>query len=153
MKREMFAVFCALLTVAAMAGCSASGNLASLPTPRTAASPTRWVTVVSGHVSGKRPATVDLGVHRLGTDTRVSWRLSGPQYPAATLTLLAVFANGETSAMSVPPQKPPNTLEDGSDGLLGLMLKPGVYHLYFSQRFPRSKGPGFDVAFAILTTP
>ena len=79
--------------------------------------------------------------------------LSGPQYPAATLTFVAVYANGETDAMSVPPQKPPNTLERGPNDFLGLLLKPGDYHIYFSQRFPRSKGPGFDVAFTILTTP
>ena len=42
--------------------------------------------------------------------------------------------------------------ERGPDDLLGLLLKSGDYHLYFSQRFPRSKGPGFDVAFTILTT-
>ena len=153
MKRAMFAVFCALLTVAVMAACSAGSNPTSSPAPSTATSQTQWVKVASGHVSGKRPATVDLGVHRLGANTRVSWTLSGPQYPAATLTFVAVYANGQTDATSVLPQKPPNTLERGPNDFLGLLLKPGDYHIYFSQRFPRSKGPGFDVAFTILTTP
>ena len=153
MKRVMLALCSVLATLAVVVGCSAGSSPASSPSASPSTTHTQWVKVASGHLSGARPATVDLGVHRLGHDTRVSWALSGPQYPPATLTFRAVGSNGATYANSIPPQKPPNTLRSGPTTILGLLLKPDDYHLYFSQRFPRSGGPGFDIAFTVLTTP
>jgi hypothetical protein len=109
--------------------------------------------VASGHISGKRPAVVDLGVHRLGSDTRLSWVLSGPQNPPATLSFRVVGTNGDTNTNTVPPQKPPNAVPRRDDAALGAYgLKPGYYRVYLSQRFPPSGGPGgYDVSFVVFT--
>jgi len=51
----------------------------------------------------------------------------------------------------VSPEDPTFALHSDEALILG-PIRPGDYRVYLSQRFPPSKGPGYDIKFTISTT-
>jgi hypothetical protein len=124
-------------------GCGGADNADKTP---------RWETVVSSEVSGAKPVKLLLGTYELGDRVRIGWDLSGPDNRAVTFTLRAVeISRGTGFGASVSPGDPLFALHSDEVLVLG-PLRPGDYRLYFSQRFPPSKAPGYDVKFTIATT-
>ena len=136
---------------ATSAGCG-SGGTGGSPSP----APT-WTPVTSVHVSGVRPIKLNLGAFGLGDRLRVAWVLSGPQKPPVVLTLRIINTeNGLGRGQVVTPRSAPQPVARRDDQAMTLTLIPGTYRIYFSQRFPRSRGPGYDIAlsfFTMRTTP
>jgi hypothetical protein len=131
-----------ILAVAGLtAGCALIGNQPYDP----------WQLVTSGRIDGDRPVKLSLGAYQLGDRVRLAWTLSGPDNPPVALTLRAEgVTRGDGYAHSIPPQK--HGLPRHDDHAMGMLdLQPGVYRLYFSQRFRPSRGPGYDISFAIYT--
>ena len=129
---------------AAAAGCGGSKPAAS-------ASP-RWVQVLTTNVSGEKPVKLNLGTHELGAGARLSWVLSGPtKAPPVVLTFRIINQkNGVGFGSSVSPKDPGFSLDDQDAFLLGPIWK-GLYRVYFSQRFPQGKGPGYDARITVWT--
>jgi hypothetical protein len=112
----------------------------------------RWETVVSSEVSGAEPVKLLLGTYELGDRVRIGWELSGAENPDVTFTLRAVEISAGTGfGASVSPGDALFKLRGDEVLVLG-PIRPGDYRLYFSQRFPPSTAPGYDVKFTISTT-
>jgi hypothetical protein len=111
-----------------------------------------WETVVAAEVSGDEPVKLLLGTYELGDRVRIGWDLSGPENPAVTFTLRVVeISAGNGFGASVSPGDPLFALHGDEVLVLG-PIRPGDYRVYFSQRFPPSTAPGYDVKFTISTT-
>jgi hypothetical protein len=111
-----------------------------------------WKTVVSSEVSGAKPVKLLLGTYELGDRVRIGWDLSGPENPDVTFTLRAVEISAGTGfGASISPGDALFALHSDEVLVLG-PIRPGDYRLYFSQRFPPSTAPGYDVKFTISTT-
>ncbi len=83
---------------------------------------------------------------------RIGWDLSGAENPDVTFTLRAVEISAGTGfGASVSPGDALFKLHGDEVLVLG-PIRPGDYRLYFSQRFPPSTAPGYDVKFTISTT-
>jgi len=112
----------------------------------------QWETVVSSEVSGAKPVKLLLGTYELGDRVRIGWDLSGPENQDVTFTLRAVEISAGTGfGASVSPGDTLFALNSDEVLVLG-PIRPGDYRLYFSQRFPPSSAPGYDVKFTISTT-
>jgi len=138
----LFALVLAALTGAA-AGCALIGNT----------SVQHWDPVASGHISGERPVRLFLGTYHLGDRVRLAWVLSGPQSPPVTLTLRADSVRPRNGySTSVMLQKHPVAIPRINEHALGLSdVEPDEYRLYFSQRFRKAQGPGYDIRFTVFT--
>jgi hypothetical protein len=136
--------FALVALAAAAAGCGGSKPAAS-------ASP-RWVQVLTTDVSGAKPVKLNLGTHELGAGARLSWVLTGPtKAPPVVLTFRIINQkNGVGYGSSVSPKDPGFSLDDQDAFLLGPIWK-GAYYVYFSQRFPQGKGPGYDAKITVWT--
>lgn len=133
----------ALVTLAgASGGC---GHASENPAPR-------WERVTSAQVSGDQPVKLNLGAYRLGDRLRLAWVLSGPENPPVTLTLRIVnVKNGSGYGHAVTPKSEGHAIARRDDQAISLILVPGDYRVYFSQRFPPARGPGYDITFTIYT--
>jgi hypothetical protein len=127
----------------ASAGCGKTDDADTTP---------QWETVVSTDVSGAKPVKKLLGTYHLGDRVRLSWDLSGAENPSAMFTLRVVeITRGTGFGASVSTRDANFALHSDEVLVLG-PLRPGDYRLYFSQRFPASGGPGYDVKLTISTT-
>jgi hypothetical protein len=145
--RSAFIAFCVTVLAAfagASIGCGGSGDADKTP---------EWKTVISTDVSGDKPVKLLLGTFPLGDRVRLAWDLSGPEDPPPVMLTLRVVdvMSGTGFGASVSPGDPLFTLSSEEVLVLG-PFKPRDYRLYFSQRFPPSKGPGYDVKLTISTT-
>jgi hypothetical protein len=133
----------ALVTIAgASGGC---GGVSENPVPQ-------WERVVSAQVSGDQPVKVNLGNHRLGDRLRLAWVLSGPEDPPVTLTLrIFNVKNGGGYGYAVTPESEGHAIARRDDQAIRLAMVPGEYRIYFSQRFPPARGPGYDIKLTIYT--
>jgi hypothetical protein len=140
----LVAAAAALLALAALAaGCGGSSQ------PAAAASP-QWKQVLTTDVSGAKPVKLNLGTHELGAGARLSWVLSGPtKAPPVVLTFRIINQkNGVGYGSSVSPTDPGFSLDD-QDAFLLVPIWKGPYYVFFSQRFPQVKGPGYDVKLTV----
>jgi hypothetical protein len=137
----------ALLALVALAATSAGcggGSPGASPSPE-------WQEVVTSKVSGKAPVKLNLGTHQLGTKVRLAWKLTGPDDPPVMLTLRLINADyGTGFGYSMTPQDVGFKLQ--TDNAMTITpLKPGNFTVFFSQRFPPAKGPGYDGEITIYT--
>ena len=108
--------------------------------------------VLTTDVSGAKPVKLNLGTHELGAGARLSWVLSGPtKAPPVVLTFRIINQkNGVGYGSSVSPKDPGFSLDDQDAFLLAPIWK-GPYYVFFSQRFPQGKGPGYDAKITVWT--
>jgi hypothetical protein len=137
------ATVAALVSLATVSvGCGGSSGDEAAP---------EWVEVVTGEVSGKAPVKLNLGTHRLGTQTRLAWKLSGPDKPPVVLTFRLINADyGTGFGYSMTPLDQGFKRETENAMTVG-PLKPGNFRIFFSQRFPPAEGPGFDGEVTVYT--
>jgi hypothetical protein len=134
----------ATLVAAATAagGCGSGGGQAR----------SQWERVVSAKVSGEKPIKVNLGDHQLGDRLRVAWTLTGPEDPPVTLTLrIFDVKTGRGYGTVVTSESGAAAIARQDDQAMSLVLIPAEYRIYFSQRFPPSRGPGYDITMTIWT--
>ena len=134
------------LTVLATAstGCGGSGS------PDASASP-EWEQVLTSKVSGKAPVKLNLGTDQLGTKVRLAWSLSGSAKPPVMLTFRLINADyGTGFGYATTPDDANFKLQNDNAMTIG-PLKPGNFTIYFSQRFPAAKGPGYDGEITVYT--
>jgi len=133
----------ALVTFAvASGGC---GDASEDPGPQ-------WERVTSAQVSGDQPVKLNLGDHRLGDRLRLAWALSGPENPPVTLTLRVFnLKKGGGYGYAVTPESEGHAIARRDDRAIRLAMVPGEYRIYFSQRFPPARGPGYDIKLTIYT--
>jgi len=137
----LYAVALATLA-AASAGCGGAGGKPS----------SQWERVTSAQVSGDRPVRLNLGTYRLGDRCRLAWVLSGPQNPPVTLTLrITDVKTGRGYGYTVTPESEGHAITRRDDQAILLVPVPGDYRIYFSQRFPPARGPGFDIELTVYT--
>ena len=138
-----------VVLLVASAGCGSSESSGDKPTA--SASP-QWQQVLTREVSGERPIKLNLGTHDMGPGARLGWVLSGPgKKPPVILTFRIINqTNGVGYGRSVSPEDAGFSLEDESAIVLAPIWK-GKYIVYFSQRFPAGKGPGYDVKLTVST--
>lgn len=112
----------------------------------------QWERVISAQVSGDRPVKLYLGAHSLGDRVRLAWVLSGPENPPVTLTLRIISVrSGSGYGYAVTPQSDAHPIARRDDQAISLIESPGEYRIYFSQRFRRALGPGYDIKLTIYT--
>jgi hypothetical protein len=145
MARFVALVLCAvaLVTLAgASGGCAQSSDN---PAPQ-------WERVTSAQVSGDRPVKLYLGAYPLGDRVRLAWVLSGPENPPVTLTLRIIdVKTGRGYGYTVTPESEGHAISRRDDQAISLVLVPGEYRVFFSQRFRQALGPGYDITFAVYT--
>lgn len=121
-----------------MSGCALIGNESLY----------QWRSVASGHLSGERSGTLDLGVHELSERTRVEWTASGASSAKVRLTIrLESQTRGYAHSVTLAPG------EQAGKGIARFTVsEPGEYRITFSQRFSPKKGPGcaFEVTVSTL---
>ena len=144
MKRTHRWVALALSTLALAtlaAGCDVIGYDAPQP----------WEILTSGRITGDESTTLDLGVYELGDRISLGWELSGPENPPVTLELKIVSTDGrEEYSTARPPQSDPDALSRKDGSAMGISyIEPGAYRIFFSQRFRRGSGPGYDIDFTV----
>ena len=102
-------------------------------------------------MSGKEPVKLNLGTHQLGTKVRLAWSLTGPDKPPVMLTFRLINSDyGTGFGYSMTPQDEAFKLQ--TDNAMTIApLKPGNFIVYFSQRFPAGKGPGYDGEITVYT--
>jgi len=128
---------------AASAGCGGSGGSDGA---------TRWKEVVTADISGAEPVKKLLGTYTLGDRVRLGWELSGAENPSVMFTLRVVEVTAGTGyGASLSPSDAAFTMSGDEVIVLG-PFGPSDYRVYFSQRFPPSEGPGYDVKLTISTT-
>ena len=111
-----------------------------------------WERVTSAQISGDQPVKLNLGNYRLGDRLRLAWVLSGPENPPVTLTLrIFNIKNGRGYGYAVTPESDGHAIARRDDQAILLALAPGEYRIYFSQRFPPARGPGYDIKLTIYT--
>ena len=138
------ALFALVALVATSAGCGGSSSPDASPSPE-------WEQVLTSKVSGKAPVKLNLGTHELGTSVRLAWTLSGPVSPPVVLTFRLINADfGTGFGYSMTPQDKEFKLQTEDAITIG-PLKPGNFIVYFSQRFPPAKGPGYDGEITVYT--
>ena len=143
--RSVATAFCivALVVSAGMAGGCGSGTGTSGP---------QWERVVSAKVAGEQPVKLNLGTYDLGDRVRLSWTLSGPEDPPVKLTLRAFSTEAGPGFSDVATsQSVPGGLARQDDNAMGLLVIPGEYRVFFTQRFPRARGPGYDITLTVWT--
>jgi hypothetical protein len=143
-----FVLLAAVLALAAVAassaGCGGSGSPDAGPSPE-------WQQVLTSKVSGKTPVKLNLGTYQLGTQVRLAWSLSGPDKPPVMLTFRLINADyGTGFGYSMTPKDAGFKLQTENAMTIG-PLKPGNFTVYFSQRFPPAKGPGYDGEITVYT--
>ncbi len=106
-----------------------------------------WERVASGHLSGERPGKLDLGSHDLSERTTVAWTSSAVGDASVRLTIrLEGVSDGYVHTETVLPGEP------AKEGQVSFSdLAPGEYRITFSQRFPRTEGPGNDLDVVVRT--
>jgi hypothetical protein len=135
----------ALVALATAAGgCGSGGSTEAKPSPQ-------WEKVVSTQVSGAKPVKQLLGTYHLSDRVRLAWDLSGPEAPPVMITLRVVdVGTGTGFGASLSPKDSLFALQTENAITLG-PIKSADYRIYFSQRFPPARGPGYDVKLTIYT--
>jgi len=131
----------ALVTLAGVSGGCDSDNPGS-----------EWERVTSAQISGDQPVKLNLGNYRLGDRLRLAWVLSGPENPPVTLTLRIIdIKTGRGYGYAVTPESGGQAIARQDDQAILLAMVPGEYRVYFSQRFPPARGPGYDIELTVYT--
>ena len=131
----------AILPVAG-AGCGGAAEKDTSP---------QWEKVLSIQVPGAEPVKMLLGTYHLSGRVRLAWDLSGPERPPVTFTMRVVDVKyGVGFGASLSPQDALFALHTQNAIVLG-PIKSADYRIFFSQRFPPAKGPGYDVKLTIYT--
>ena len=149
-RRAMVLAFAAALVALAVtsSGCGGSGSGTK---PSSSASP-QWTTVLTKDVPGSQPIKVNLGTWALGNGVRLGWELSGPTTtPPVVLTLRIInTTSGIGYGTSVSPGDAGFSTSEPNAIILN-PIWPGKYVVFFSQRFPKAKGPGYDAKLTVST--
>jgi hypothetical protein len=128
----------ALIAVSAGCGTSAGGG-------------SGWKEIAAAEISGKEPVRLSLGTHKLGGSVRLDFAPSGPTDPQVRLAFVIVnVANGSDFGTTVSPQTDPDVF-DKDKALTLSPISPGVYRVFFAQRFAAADGPGYDMKLTLST--
>ena len=112
----------------------------------------QWERVTTAQVSGDKPIRQNLGTYLLGDRVRLAWVLSGPENPPVTLTLRIIdVRTGVGYGYAVTPESEGHALDRQDEQAILLALIPGDYRIFFSQRFPPARGPGYDIELTVYT--
>jgi hypothetical protein len=112
----------------------------------------QWERVTTAQVSGDQPIRLNLGTYPLGDRLRLAWVLTGPEKPPVTLTLRIIdVKTGRGYGYAVTPESEGHAIARQDEQAIRLTLIPGDYRIYFSQRFPPARGPGYDLKLTIYT--
>jgi hypothetical protein len=112
----------------------------------------QWERVTTAQVSGDKPVKLNLGAYRLGDRVRLAWVLNGPEKPPVSLTLRIIdIKTGRGYGYVVTPESEGHAILRRDDQAILLALVPGDYRIYFSQRFPPARGPGYDISLTVFT--
>ena len=144
----LVAVAAALIVLAVTTSACGGGSGAK---PSSSASP-QWTTVFTKDIPGTQPIKVNLGTWALGNGARVGWELSGPAAkPPVELSVRIIntgngigYGNAVSSGDAGFSTSEPNAIVLNP-------IWPGKYVIFFSQRFPKAKGPGYDARLTIST--
>ena len=143
--RSVVIALCAAALVTLAGASGGCGDASEDPVPQ-------WKRVTSAQISGDQPVKLNLGDYRLGDRLRLAWVLSGPENPPVTLTLrIFNIKNGRGYGYAVTPESEGHAIARRDDQAILLALAPGEYRIYFSQRFPPARGPGYDIKLTIYT--
>ncbi len=133
----------ALLSLAAAGGGCGGGSDGPGP---------QWERVTTAQVSGDKPTKQFLGTYPLGDRLRLAWTLSGPENPPVTLTLRIIdVKTGRGYGYAVTSESEGHALLRQDEQAILLALIPGDYRIFFSQRFPPARGPGYDIELTLYT--
>ena len=134
-----------LLTVCA--GCGSGSGAAPSPTPTA-----QWRQVLAREISGAQPVKVNLGAYDLGSGARLQWRLSAPSTPPPVALTFRIInqTNGVGYGSTVMSRSQGFSLDEPAAIVLTPIIS-GKYVVFFSQRFPASKGPGYDASITVWT--
>jgi hypothetical protein len=140
----VFALCAAALVTVAEAGGGCGGDSQSPGS--------QWKRVTTAQVSGDKPVKLNLGTYRLGDRVRLAWVLSGPEKPPVSLTLrITDMKTGRGYGYVVTPESEGHAILRRDDQAILLAMVPGYYRVYFGQRFPPARGPGYDIALTVFT--
>ena len=110
-----------------------------------------WKEIATAEVSGKEPVKQNLGTHELGREVRLAFALSGPKSPNVQFTLLMLNAKSAgVYKETVTPTSDPDVFARDKAITLS-QIRPGVYRIFFTQRFAPADGPGYDIALTLST--
>ena len=139
----LVAAVVAIVTLAATsAACGGSSGASSSP---------KWEKVTTSKISGKASVKLNLGTYPLGAKARLAWKLSGPDSPPVVLTFRLINADyGTGFGYSMTPETQGFKLQTDNAMTIG-PIKPGNFTVFFSQRFPSAKGPGYDGEITVYT--
>jgi hypothetical protein len=112
----------------------------------------QWTEVVTTKVSGAEPVKLNLGIYSLGKGVRLAWVLLGAEDPPVTLTFRVVqVAKGYSYGGAISSKTDPEFATDDAAAFRFVPIWPGKYRIYFGQRFPESRGPGYDAKLTVYT--
>jgi len=112
----------------------------------------QWERVASAMISGEQPVKLYVGTHELGDRVRLAWTLSGPEDPPVNLTLrVSSTMAGQGFSAVANPHSAPGGLARQDDNAMSLLVIPGEYRIFFAQRFPPARGPGYDITLTVWT--
>ena len=149
-KPAAFVAFAAALVALAVTA-SACGSAGSGAKPSQGASP-QWTTVLTKDVPGSQPIKVNLGTWALGNGVRLGWELSGPTTnPPVVLTLRIINTTSGVGYGTTVSSGDAGFSTSDPNAIVLNPIWPGKYVIFFSQRFPKAKGPGYDAKLTIST--
>lgn len=138
-----------MAALAGAAGCGGGGP--SGDKPGASASP-QWEQVLTREVPGAQPIKVNLGTYALGSGARLGWVLSGPATTTpVALTLRIINATSGVGYGNTVSSRDAAFSATNENAIVLAPIWPGKYVIFFSQRFPKAKGPGYDVKLTIYT--
>lgn len=130
---------------------SGCGSDSSGARPSQSASP-QWTTVLTRNISGAQPVKLNLGTWALGNGARLGWELSGPATnPPVELTFRIINTANGVGYGSAVSSGDAGFSTSNENAIVLAPIWPGKYVIFFSQRFPQAKGPGYDGKLIVST--
>ena len=120
----------------------------------TSASPSpSAISIASGHLSGERSETLDLGEHQLGDRVWLAWALTGPEDAVAKFVLNLRGSDVDLDASTTRGPSSFATLRPTDERALGIRpIAPGRYRVSFRQKVGYGGAPEFAVDFEVFTS-
>jgi hypothetical protein len=146
------AVLAATLVALAVttSGCGSGGGSSSAK-PSQSASP-RWTTVLTKDISGAQPVKLNLGTWALGNGARLGWELSGPATkPSVELTFRIINTANGVGYGNATSSSDAGFSTSNENAIVLAPIWPGKYVVFFSQRFQKARGPGYDGKLTVST--
>jgi hypothetical protein len=140
-----------MATLVALAVTSAGCGGSSGAKPASSASP-QWTTVFTKDIPGTQPIKVNLGTWALGNGARVGWELSSPSArPPVELSVRIINTSNGIGYGNAMSSGDVGFSTSDPNAIVLNPIWPGKYVVFFSQRFLKGKGPGYDVKLTFST--